>query len=104
MSGALFHSASVRVDRRQFGAQSRPWRRLAAAANGPITKLTSDSAHRIENGVPNDSGPVMAACRDRAPNINTGKDSGNTSHAADHPPPRTGTARARPRTPVQDNA
>src|SRR5712664_836629 len=51
--------ASARVDWRQFGAQSRPWRRLAAAANGPITKLTSDSAHRIENGVPNDSGPVM---------------------------------------------
>ena len=62
MSGGVFHFASVRVDRRQFGAQSRPWRRLAAAANGPITKLTSDSAHRIENGVPNDSGPVMAAC------------------------------------------
>src|SRR3954452_11652086 len=36
--------------------QSRPCRRLAAAANGPITRLIRDSAHRIENGVPNDSG------------------------------------------------
>ena len=35
--------------------QSRPCRRLAAAANGPMTKLTSDSAHRIENGAPNDN-------------------------------------------------
>jgi len=28
-----------------------------------MTKLISDSAHRIENGVPNDSGPDIAACQ-----------------------------------------
>ena len=36
-------------------------RRQAAAATGPTTKLASDSAHKIENGVPNDNGPVIAA-------------------------------------------
>src|SRR6266481_3402170 len=104
MSGGLFHSASVRVDRRQFGAQSRPWRRLAAAANGPITKLTSDSAHRIENGVPNDSGPVMAACEAATPNISTGIDSGSTSTASNSPPRCSVTANAAPIMPVNVSA
>src|ERR1041385_5222990 len=57
--------------------QSRPWRRLAAAANGPTTKLISDSAHRIENGVPNDSGPEIEASEAATPKISTGIDSGN---------------------------
>src|SRR4051794_28530466 len=52
--------------------QFRPCRRLAAAANGPTTKLSSDSAHRIENGVPNDRGPAMAASDAATPKINTG--------------------------------
>ena len=38
-------------------------RRLAAAANGPTTRLPSVSAHRIWNGVPNAAGPVMAGGR-----------------------------------------
>ena len=63
-----------------------PCRRLAAAANGPITKLVSDSAHRIENGVPNDSGPVIAACEAATPKISTGIDSGSTSTASNKPP------------------
>ena len=36
-------------------------RSAAAAANGPTTKLTSVSAHRIVNGVPNGTGPTIAA-------------------------------------------
>src|SRR6266480_447312 len=78
----LFHSVSARVDRHQAGAQSSPCRRLAAAANGPITRLASDSAHKSENGVPNDIGPVMAACEAATPKISTGIDNGNTSPAS----------------------
>ena len=36
---------------------SMPCRSAAAAAKGPTTRLTSVSAHRIVNGVPNGSGP-----------------------------------------------
>jgi len=39
-----------------------------------MTKLTSDSAHRIENGVPNDNGPDIAACEAATPKIKTGID------------------------------
>ena len=85
----LFHMASARVDRHQFVQsrpyQSKPWRRLAAAANGPTTRLTSESAHRIENGVPNDSGPDIAACEAATPKISTGIDSGSTSTASSKP-------------------
>src|SRR5258708_8295249 len=93
---ALFHFASARVDRHQIGNQSRPCRRLAAAANGPITKLTSDSAHKIENGVPNDNGPDIAACEAATPKIKTGVDSGSTSTASKSPPPCRVTARPAP--------
>src|SRR5713101_83548 len=101
---ALFHFASARVDRHQIGNQSRPCRRLAAAANGPITKLTSDSAHRIENGVPNDNGPDIAACEAATPKINTGIDSGSTSTASNNPPRCSVTASAAPIMPVKVSA
>ena len=57
-----------------------------AAANGPITKLTSDKAQRIENGVPNDNGPDIAACEAATPNISTGNDNGRTKPASSNPP------------------
>src|SRR5260370_25438778 len=97
-----FHSASARVDRHQSGDQSSPCRKLAAAANGPMTKLTSDSAHRIENGVPNDSGADIAACEAATPNISTGIDSGNTSTASNSPPRCSLTAHSPPLTPGTD--
>src|SRR5258708_11790075 len=101
---ALFHFASARVDRHQIVNQSRPCRRLAAAANGPITKLISDSAHRIENGVPNDDGPEIAASDAATPKISTGIDSGSTSTASNNPPRCSITARAAPIMPVKVNA
>src|SRR5260221_5735036 len=101
---ALFHLASVRVDRHQIGNQSSPWRRLAAAAIGPMTKLTSDSAHKIENGVPNDNGPDIAACEAATPKIKTGIDSGSTSTASNSPPRCSVTAIAAPIMPVKVNA
>src|SRR6266404_3845268 len=91
---ALFHFASARVDRHQIGNQSRPCRRLEAAANGPITKLTSDSAHRIENGVPNDNGPDIAACEAATPKIKIGIDNCSTSTASNSPPRCSVTASA----------
>src|SRR3984957_15934938 len=100
----LFYLVSARVDRYRFGIQSRPCRRLAAAANGPITKLISDSAHRIENGVPNDNGPVIAASDAATPKISTGIDSGSTSTASNSPPRCSVTARAAPIMPVNVNA
>src|SRR4030088_3648555 len=99
-----FHLASARVDRYQVGHQSKPRGRLAAAANGPMTKLTSDSAHRIENGVPNDSGPDIAACEAATPKISTGIDSGSTSTARKSPPRRSVTASAAPIMPVNVSA
>src|SRR5476649_873786 len=96
----LFHLVSARVDRHRFRIQSRPCRRLAAAANGPITKLISDSAHRIENGVPNDNGPEMAASEAATPNISTGIDSGSTRTASNSPPRCRVTASAAPIMPV----
>ena len=42
-------------------AHSSPWRSAAAAANGPITRLISVRAHRIMNGAPNGTGPMIAA-------------------------------------------
>src|SRR6202051_865121 len=101
---ALFHLAAARVDRHQTGAQSSPCRRLAAAANGPITKLTSDRAHRIENGVPNDNGPVIAASEAATPKISTGIDSGSTSTASNKPPRCKVTASAAPIMPVKGSA
>src|SRR6266704_5198979 len=100
----LFHSASARVDRHQAGAQSSPCRRLAAAANGPITRLATDSAHQSENGVPNDIGPVMAACEAATPKISTGIDNGNTSTASNNPPRCSVTASAAPIMPVNVSA
>src|ERR1700736_2589344 len=100
----LFHLVSARVDRHQFGDQSSPCRRLAAAAKGPITKLTSDSAQRIENGVPNDSGPDIAACEAATPKISTGIDSGSTSTASSNPPRCNVTASAAPIMPVKVSA
>src|ERR1700682_2193540 len=98
------HLASARVDRHQFGDQSSPCRRLAAAAKGPITKLISDSAHRIENGVPNDNGPAIAACEAATPKIKTGIDSGSTSTASNKPPRCSVTASAAPIIPVKVSA
>src|SRR5258707_13041788 len=100
----LFHFPSARIDRDQVGNQSRPCRRLAAAANGPITKLTSDSAHRIENGVPNDNGPDIAACEAATPKIKTGIESGNTSTARNNPPRCNVTPSAAPMMPVKVSA
>src|ERR1700756_5617468 len=101
---ALFHLGSARVDRHELVDQYSPCRRLAAAANGPITRLTSDSAHRIENGVPNDSGPDIAACEAATPNISTGIDSGSTSTASNNPPRCSVTASAAPIMPVKVSA
>src|SRR5258707_2270143 len=98
---ALFHFASARVDRHQIGNQSRPCRRLAAAANGPITKLTSDSAHRIENGVPNDNGPDIAACEAATPKIKIGIDNGSTIPASHSPTRCSLTSMSAPLLPVQ---
>src|ERR1700677_3363647 len=100
----LFHLVSARVDRHPAGVQSRPWRRLAAAANGPITKLISDSAHRIENGVPNGNDPEIAASDAATPKISTGIDSGSTSTASNNPPGCSVTASAAPIMPVKVNA
>src|SRR5258705_10340651 len=69
-----------------------------------MTKLTSDSAHRIENGVPNDSGPDIAACEAATPNISTGIDSGSTSTASNSPPRWSVTASAAPIMPVKVSA
>src|SRR5712664_2686492 len=101
---ALFHFASARVDRHQIGNQSRPCRRLAAAAIGPMTKLTSDSAQRIENGVPNDNGPDIAACEAATPKIKTGIDNGSTSTASNNPPRCSVTESAAPIMPVKVSA
>src|SRR6266403_6143691 len=100
----LFHFPSARIDRDQVGNQSRPCRRLAAAANGPITKLTSDSAHRIENGVPNDNGPDIAACEAATPKIKTGIESGSPTTASNNPPRCSVTASAAPIMPVKVSA
>src|ERR1700721_2085253 len=100
----LFHLVSARVDRHLAGVQSRPWRRLAAAANGPITKLISDSAHRIENGAPKDRGPVIAASEAATPKIRTGTDNGSTSTASSSPPRCSVTASAAPIMPVNVSA
>src|SRR3954464_9680485 len=94
----------VSIDQYQFSDQSSPCRKLAAAAKGPTTKLTSDSAHRIENGVPNDSGPVIAACEAATPKISTGIDSGSTSTASSNPPRCSVTASAAPIMPVKVSA
>src|SRR5689334_7708333 len=83
--------------------QSKPWRK-PAAANGPITQLASDSAHRIENGVPNDSGPETAASEAATPKISTGIDRGNTSTASSNPPRCKVTASAAPIMPVKVSA
>src|ERR1700692_3076875 len=83
--------------------QSSPCRRLAAAANGPMTKLISDNAHRIENGAPNDN-PDIAACEAATPKISTGIDSGSTSTASNNPPRCRVTAKAAPIMPVKVSA
>src|ERR1700704_6634459 len=94
----------VPIGRYQFSDQSSPCRKLAAAVKGPTTKLTSDSAHRIENGVPNDSGPVIAACEAATPKISTGIESGRTSTATNNPPRCSVTASAEPIMPVKVSA
>src|SRR5260370_40995769 len=95
---------SARVDRGQVTQrQSRPCRRLAAAANGPMTKLISDNAHRIENGAPNDN-PDIAACEAATPKISTGIDSGSTSTASNSPPRCNVTAKAAPIIPGKASA
>src|SRR3954464_14801125 len=94
----------VSIDQYQFSDQSSPCRKLAAAAKGPITKLTSDSAQRIENGVPNDNGPDIAACEAATPKISTGIDSGSTSTASSNPPRCNVTASAAPIMPVNVSA
>ena len=58
---------------------SIPCRNAAAAAKMPTTRLTSVSAHRIVNGVPNGSGPTIAALEAATPKISTGTVSGSTS-------------------------
>src|ERR1700682_2403974 len=98
----FFHFAPASGDRRP--GQSSPCRRLAAAANGPITKLASDSAHRIENGAPNDRGADIAACEAATPKISTGIDSGSTSTANNNPPRCSVTASAAPIMPVKVSA
>src|SRR5665213_3175002 len=99
---------SIRPPRELIGIdwhrQSSPCRRLAAAANGPMTKLISDSAHRIENGVPHEAGPEIAASEAATPKINTGIDSGSTSTASSNPPRRNVTASAAPIMPVKVSA
>src|SRR6202171_4885029 len=100
----LFHPASARVDRYRFGPQSSPCRKLAAAANGPMTKLNSESAHRIENGAPNDAGPDIAASEAAIPKISTGIDNGSTSTASSSPPRCSVTASAAPIIPAQVSA
>src|SRR4030081_2222237 len=69
-----------------------------------MTKLTSDSAHRIENGAPNDNGPDIAACEAATPKISTGIDSGSTSTASSSPPRCSVTASAAPIMPVKVSA
>src|SRR4029079_14557295 len=62
------------------------------------------SAQRIENGVPNGSGPDMAACDAATPKISTGIDSGSTSTASNSPPRCNVTASAAPIIPVNVSA
>src|ERR1700723_2856312 len=69
-----------------------------------MTKLTSESAHRIENGVPNDNGPEIAASEAATPKISTGIDSGSTSPASSNPPRCKVTASAAPIMPVKVSA
>src|SRR4051794_11791231 len=92
--GTMLSSDLTFMERSRPG-QSKPCRRLAAAANGPTTKLTSDSAHKIENGAPNDS-PAIAAWDAATPKINTGIESGSTSTASSSPPRCSVTANAAP--------
>src|SRR5215212_10797401 len=96
-------SSDLHFMERPRPGQSKPCRRLAAAANGPTTKLTSDSAHKIENGAPNDS-PVIAAWDAATPKINTGIESGSTSTASSSPPRCSVTANAAPIMPVKFKA
>src|SRR6266849_3087063 len=47
--------------------QSSPCRSASAAANGPTTMLISVNAHRMRNGAPNGTGPMIAAPLARGP-------------------------------------
>ena len=58
----------------------------------------------MENGVPNGSGPEIAACEAATPKISTGIDSGNTSTASSSPPRCSVTANAAPIMPVKVSA
>ena len=58
-----------------------------AAAKGPITRLTSVSAQRILNGVPNGIGPTMAAFAAATPKMSTGTVSGRTRIGEQQPAP-----------------
>ena len=83
---------------------SSPWRSAAAAANGPITRLTRVSAHRIVNGVPNGTGPTIAALEAATPKISTGIVSGSTSTGSSNPPRRSATDSAAPISPMKVSA
>ncbi len=79
-------------------------RSAAAAANGPTTRLTRVSAHRIVNGVPNGTGPTIAAFEAATPKISTGIVSGSTSTASSKPPRRSATVSAAPIRPMKVSA
>src|SRR5262252_2967236 len=82
--------------------QSSPWRSVAAAANGPITRLMRVRAHRIVNGAPNGTGPTIAASAADTPKIKTGTVSGSTRTGSRRPPRRSATASAAPITPMNE--
>src|SRR2546423_9425741 len=69
-------------DSRNCFAHSMPWRNAAAAAKGPSTALIKVSAHRIVNGVPNGTGPTIAAFEAATPKMSTGTVSGTISTAS----------------------
>src|SRR5439155_15019076 len=83
---------------------STPSRKPAAAAKVPTTKLTSVSAHKIVNGVPNDSGPTVAVFEAATPKISTGTVSGITRTASNSPPRRKVTDSAAPINPMKVSA
>src|SRR5215204_5875577 len=83
---------------------SMPWRSAAAAANGPSTMLASVNALKIVSGVPNGTGPTIAAFDAATPKISTGIVSGRTSTASKSPPRRSATDSAAPMRPMKVSA
>ena len=88
---------------RAYRHHSTPWRKAAAAANGPSTRLPSVSAHKIMNGAPKPD-PVIAAFEAATPKISTGTVSGSTSTGSSNPPRRSATESAAPISPMQVSA